>query len=199
MTLQAIVSSLALVVAPPAGTAPAVPAGTGPALTQAQIWNVAVGLSAGVVYRMDSMPARLHQPGAEFLQESLQLAKRLRLPVPDDPVLKGPEADTLAAMGYVMGASDHPTAKFLAERQGRAAAALFEFGLLSHVVMTAVEPSSENAKMLADQMESAARDTGLARDTWGGFVDALKKGKTRDAAKDALPDMLKVVARACPR
>ena len=190
MALQALVlSSLALLA----------PTTAQPAVKQVDIWGVALTLSAGVVYRMDTMPESLHQPGAEFLQESLKLAKRVNLPVPSDPVLAGAEADTMLAMQYVMNASAHPTAKFLAERQGRPAAALFEFGLLSHLVMTAVEPSTENAILLADQMEAAARDTGLARSTWGGFVDALRNGKTRNAAKDALPDMLKVVARACAR
>jgi hypothetical protein len=184
-----LVSSLALGGAPSAS--PEV------AISQRQIWELVVGLSAGVIYRMDSMPASLHQPGDEFLKHSLQLAKRLSLPLPDDPVLKGAEADTLAAMGYVIGAANHPTAKFLEERKGRAAAAIFELGLLSHLAMTSIVPSSDTAKGLADQMEAAARDTGLARETWGGLVDALRSGKTRDAAKDALPDMLKVVARAC--
>lgn len=176
--------------------APAAPA---PAVSQIQIWEVSVGLSGGVIYRMDTMPGSLHKPGEEMLRYSLQLAKRLSLPLPDDPVLRGAESDTLAAYGYVMGAANHPTAKFLAQQKGRPAAALFELGLLSHLAMTSVVPASDNGKELADQFEAAGRDTGLARDTWGGLVDALRSGKTRDAAKDALPDMLEAVGRACSR
>ena len=60
MALQALVlSSLVLVPHPRLLSRPR---------SQAQIWELAVSLSAGVVYRMDSMPARLHKPGDEFLQ-----------------------------------------------------------------------------------------------------------------------------------
>ena len=190
MALSAIVlSSLAL----------AAPTAASPAVSQVQIWELAVSLSAGVVYRMDSMPANLHQPGNEFLQHGLELAKTLSVPLPDDPVLKGAEVDTMAAMGYLVGAGSHPTAKFLEKQGGRAAAALFEFGMLSHLAMTSVVPASETAKGLADQIETAAKDSGITPSTWNPFVDALRNGKTRDAAKNAMPDMLKVVARACAK
>jgi hypothetical protein len=194
MPIQALaVSSLALaVLAPPTSVAE-------PAVSQAQIWQVAVGLSAGVVYRMDSMPARLHQPGAEFLQETRQLAGQLGLPLPDHSVLKGPEADTVEAMGYLIGGKGHPTAQFLEQRKGHPAAALFQFGMLTHLAMTAVVPGSENAKGIADMVEDAARDSGIARETWSGFVDALRSGKTPVAAKDAMADMIKAVGRACAR
>jgi hypothetical protein len=145
---------------------------------------------------MDSMPERLHAPGAEFLQDARRLATRLNVPLPDDPVLGGAQADTVAAMGYLMGAGNHPTARFLEQHEGRSAAALFELGLLSHLAMTAVVLGSDGAKGLADLCETAAKDSGLARDTWGGFVGALRSGKTAVAAKEAMASMIQVVGRA---
>ena len=46
-------------------------------------------------------------------------------------------------------------------------------------------------------VETAARDSGLARDTWGSFTDALRSGKTPTAAKEAMSTMITVVGRAC--
>jgi hypothetical protein len=109
MALQALVlSSLVL----------AAPAAPQPAPSQAQIWELAVSLSAGVVYRMDSMPARLHKPGDEFLQDARRLANQLSLPLPSHAVLDAAEADTLEAMGYLLKAKEHPTTQALERRTG---------------------------------------------------------------------------------
>jgi hypothetical protein len=65
--------------------------------------------------------------------------------------------------------------------------------------MTAIVPASESARSLADQVEAAARESGVARDSWAGFVDALRSGKTKVAAKEAMAAMVPAVGKACSR
>lgn len=181
-----VVSSLLL--APPV-TAPAVP--------RIKIWELSVSLSAGVAYRMDTSPARLHATGQELLGDAKRLAAEFSLPLGASPVLNGPQADTLEAMGYLVGTANHPAVQELEKRSGRPAAALFEMGLLTHLAMGSLKPGSENAKGIAEMFETAGKDSGVARASWMPFVDALRSGTTPTAAKEAMATMLQAVGKAC--
>lgn len=188
MAISALVVSSVLLTAAPT---------TAPAVSKAKIWELGVTLSGALVYRMDSAPARQHANGQEFLVEARRMATELKLPLGDAPVVKAPQSDTVEVMGYLVGAKDNPITKELEKRGGRPAAALFELGLLSHFAMTSIAPGSENAKGIADMVEAAGRESGVARENWAGFADALRNGKTNVAAMQAMSKMITAVGAAC--
>ena len=187
MPVTAIVVSSLLLTAPPSTAA----------VPKAKIWELAVSLSAGVVYRMETSPARLRAPGQEFLVDARRLATEWSLPLGDSSVLTGPQSDTVEGMGYLVGTKDHPIVVALQKRGGRPDAALFELGLLSHLAMTSLAPGSENAKGVADMVEAAGKDSLVAPESWSGFVDALRNGKTKTSAKEAMAQMITAVGEAC--
>src|SRR4030095_3744203 len=164
----------------------AVPAA--PAPSRSQVWELAVSLSAGVVYPTDRMAERLGPPGAgaDALQHAKELAAQMGVALPDSPVLRGPVADTMAAVEYIHLGSKHPTAQLIAQKRDASASALFELGLLSHVAMMSLKPSSDVAKAEAELLENAGKASGLPRATWGGLVDALRGGTDPVAAKKAM-------------
>lgn len=159
-----------------------------------KVFTLGFVLSQAVVFRMDSMPANVNADGGKALQGARTLAARLDLPLPDDAVLKGEKSDTAAALGYVMQARQHPITQLLQQRHGRATAALFELGLVSHIAVTGGVPSAESAKTLAELIETPGRESGLPREQWIGLVDAYRTRKAESERIDAMGAMFQAVA-----
>jgi hypothetical protein len=161
------------------------------------VWELGVSLSAAVVYRMDSMPAKLHKDGNDMLERARSLATQLGTTLPPHEALRGAEVDTVKALEYLQNPREHPIARDLLKSDGEANAALFELGALSHLAMMAMTPGSDVAKDFAARLESAALAAKLPRASWGRLVDALRKGAARDAVIDEMVAMLRAVAGAC--
>lgn len=185
MTSPALVVSL-LLAAPPTAPAP------GPY----QVFHLGIALSGSVVYRMDSMPANLNADGAQMIEKARALATKVGVPFPDDAVLKGAQSDTVAAMGYVMNARQHPISRLLQERHGRATAALFELGLVSHIALTGGVPSAQAGKDVAELIETSARDSGVPREQWIGLVEAYRNRKPEGERMDAMIAMIQTVGKS---
>lgn len=184
MLIPAVVSLL--LAAPPPATSP------GPY----QAFHLGMALSGAAIYRMDSMPANLRADGAQMIDKARVLSAKVGVPYPDDPVLKGAESDTAAAIAYVMGASRHPITRLLQERHGRPTAALFELGLLSHIAITNGVPSAEAGQEIASLIETAGRDSGVPREHWIGLVEAYRARKSENDRIDAMMAMIQSVGKS---
>lgn len=158
-------------------------------------WELGVALSAGIVYRMDTMPAQ-NKAGNEMLAHARNVAKRLGTTVPDHKAVQGTEVDTWTAIQYLNDPRQHPIAVYLAERDGKATAGLFTLGALSHLAMMGIAPSSEVAKDLAARLETAALEAKLPRASWGGLVDALRNGASSNDVKEEMAKVILAVAAA---
>ncbi len=99
-------------------------------------------------------------------------------------------------MGFLLKAREHPITLLLQERHGRATAALFELGLVSHLALTGGVPSPETAKDLADLIETPARDSGLPRESWIGVVDAYRTRKSENERIDSCGTMIQAVGKS---
>jgi hypothetical protein len=159
-----------------------------------KVFTLGMTLSQGVMLRMDSLEASTNADGAKALRNARAIAAKLDLSLPDDPVLQGDRSDTVAAIGYLMKASQHPITRQLEERHGRATAALFELGLVSHIAIAGGVPRAEDAKDLAELIETPARESGLPREQWAGLVEAYRARKPVSERIDALGAMLRTVA-----
>lgn len=188
MPIPAAVVTL-LLAAPPPGPAAS-------AMDPHKVFSYGLALSGAVVFRMDSMPENVNAEGVKALQNARALSTRIGLPFPDDAVFKGAKTDTVEAMGFLLKAREHPITLLLQERHGRATAALFELGLVSHLALTGGVPSPETAKDLADLIETPARDSGLPRDSWIGVVDAYRTRKSENERIDSCGTMIQAVGRS---
>jgi hypothetical protein len=162
---------------------------------RSMVWELGVALSAGIVYRMDTMPAQ-NKAGNEMLAHARNVATRLGTTLPDHKAVQGAEVDTWIAIEYLYDPRQHPIAVYLAERDGKATAGLFTLGALSHLAMMAITPSSEAAKDLAARLETAALEGQLPRASWGGLVDALRNGTSSNDVKEEMVKMIQAVAAA---
>lgn len=188
MPIPAVVVTL-LLAAPPPGPAAS-------ALDPHKVFSYGLALSGAVVFRMDSMPENVNAEGVKALQNARALSTKIGLPFPDDAVFKGARTDTVEAMGFLLKAREHPITLLLQERHGRATAALFELGLVSHLALTGGVPSPAAAKDLADLIETPARDSGLPRDSWIGVVDAYRTRKSENERIDSCGTMIQAVGRS---
>jgi hypothetical protein len=164
-----------------------------PPSRRAMVWEVAVSLSAGVIYRMDTMPLQ-NKDGNAMLEHARALAPRLGMPLPDHAALEGAEVDSMVAVQYLYDPVPHPIATYLAEKDGKPMAALFTLGALSHLAV--MQMSSDSAKDLAGRLEAAALEAQLPRATWGGLVDGLRAGIPKSERIELMIALLKAVAAA---
>ncbi len=102
----------------------------------------------------------------------------------------------MIALQYLYDVKPHPVAVYISERDGKANAALFTLGTLSHLAMMASGAASEASRGLAVRMEAAALDAQLPRASWGGLVDALRSGAPRGKVVDEMVAMMRAVAAA---